>query len=175
MRRWSSRRPVLSFLIVFGVLMGVFYASAVFTPAYRGSMASWLPFNARVSGALLSVVEQDVTVSGASITSPRFSVDVKPECSAVEPMAFLTCAILAFPAPLRRKIFGILAGAAAVTVLNIVRIASLFLVGVYDPDRFKMMHLEIWQVLFIVCAVVFWLLWMQWTTTNQKTSVHAGL
>jgi exosortase H (IPTLxxWG-CTERM-specific) len=152
--------------------MGLFYASAVFTPAYRGFMASWLPFNARVSGALLSVVEQDVTVSGASISSPRFAVDVKPECSAIEPMAFLTCAILAFPAPLRRKISGILAGAVAVTVLNIVRIVSLYLVGVYDPDRFKMMHLEVWQVLLIVFAVVFWLLWMQWTMKNRKTAVH---
>ncbi|UCG58666.1 MAG: exosortase H [Phycisphaerales bacterium] len=163
-----SRHPMVAFLVIFGVLMGLFYAFAIFTPYYkRDFLLSYLPFNARVSGAILSFLGHDITVSGASVFSPAFSLRVVPGCDGIEPIALFVCAVLAFPARFVRKIPGIIAGTLLLAALNFVRVVSLFLIGVYWPSAFTVAHLEVWQALFIVFAVVFWILWLLWATQSQ--------
>jgi len=162
------RHPVLLFLLIFGVLLGLFYAFVVFTPFYkRDFLLFYLPFNAKVSGTILGFLGQDITVTGSSISSPDFSVGVAPECSGIEPIALFACAVLAFPSPFLRKIPGIIAGALLLAILNFVRIVSLFLIGVYLPGALDIMHIEIWQGLFIVFAVLFWIVWLRWATQSQ--------
>ncbi len=162
------RHPVLLFLFLFGVLLGLFYAFAVFTPFYkRDFLFSYLPFNAKVSGAILSFLGQDITVAGSSISSSDFSVNVAPECSGIEPIALFVCAVLAFPAPFLRKIPGIIAGTLLLAILNFVRVINLFLIGVYLPKALDIMHIEVWQGLFIVFAVLFWIVWLRWATQSQ--------
>jgi len=163
-----SQHPIIVFLLSFGVLMGLFYAFAIFTPFYkRDFLLSYLPFNARVSGAILSFLGQDITVSGASVFSPAFSLRVVPGCDGIEPIALFVCAVLAFPAGFIRKIPGIIAGTLLLAALNFVRVVSLFLIGVYFPRAFTAAHLEVWQAMFIVFAVVFWILWLLWATRSQ--------
>ena len=164
---WFSRHPVILFLLTFGVLMGLFYAFVIFTPFYkRDFLLSYLPFNARVSGAVLGLVGQDITVAGASISSPDFSVTVDPGCDGVEPIALFVCAVLAFPAPFLRKVPGIIAGTLILAILNFVRVISLFLIGVYWPRVFYIMHIDVWQAMFILFAVIFWIIWLQWATQS---------
>lgn len=167
-RGWLSGHSVLVFLLVFGLLMGLFYAFAVLTPFYKQYfLVSYLPFNARISGAILSFLGQDVTVTGRNISSPAFSVEIYSGCDGIEPIALFVCAVLAFPAPFLRKIPGIIAGTLLLGILNFVRIISLFLVGVYFPAAFRIMHLDVWQALFIVLAILFWIVWLQWATRSQ--------
>lgn len=166
--RWKFRHPVFVFLLIFGVLMGLFYAFAIFTPFYKKHfLVSYLPFNAKVSGAILSLLGQDITVAGRTISSPRFSVEVYSGCDGIEPIALFVCAILAFPAAFLRKIPGIIAGTLLLAILNFVRVVSLFLTGVYFPKAFPFMHLDVWQALFIFFAIVFWILWLRWATQSQ--------
>ena len=165
---WLSRHPVFVFLLIFAVLMGLFYAFAVFTPFYkRDFLLYYLPFNAKVSGAILSFLGQEITVADTSISSPDFSVCVAGECSGIEPIALFVCAVLAFPAPFLRKIPGIIVGILFLAILNFVRVVSLFLIGVYFPKAVDIMHLDVWQALFIFFAVLFWILWLRWATQSQ--------
>jgi len=106
-------------------------------------------------------------VSGTSISSPAFSVTVDPGCDGIEPIALFVCAVLAFPARFVRKIPGIIAGTLLLAALNFVRVVSLFLIGVYFPRAFAAAHLEVWQAMFILFAVVFWILWLLWATQSQ--------
>jgi len=168
---WFSRHPVLLFLLTFGVLMGLFYAFVIFTPFYkRDFLLSYLPFNAKLSGAILSFLGQDITVAGASISSPAFSVTVDPGCDGIEPIALFACAVLAFPAPFLRKVPGVIAGTLVLAILNFVRVVSLFLIGVYFPKTFYFMHLDVWQAMFILFAVIFWIIWLQWATQSQRAA-----
>jgi len=165
---WKSRHPVFVFLLIFGVLMGFFYAFAIFTPFYKKHfLVSYLPFNAKVSGAILSFLGQDITVAGRTISSPDFSVEVYSGCDGIEPIALFVCAVLAFPAAFLRKIGGIIAGTLLLAILNFVRVVSLFLIGVYFPKAFLIMHLDVWQAMFIFFAIVFWILWPRWATQRQ--------
>lgn len=170
---WFARHPVFVFLCVFGLLMGLFYAMAIFTPIYKKHfLVSYLPFNAKVSGAVLGLLGHDITVSGSSISSPRFSVTVDPGCDGVEPIALFVCGVLAFPASFRRKIPGIIAGTLLLAILNFVRVITLFLIGVYWPKAFRAMHIEVWQAMFIFFAVLFWIIWLLWAIRSQTTKTR---
>jgi len=163
----SAHRPVFLFLLIFGVLMGLFYAFALFTPFYERHFPYYLGFNARLSGYILGFLGQDITVLGTSISSPAFSITVKQGCDAIEPTALFICAVLAFPSPFSKKIAGIVAGTLLLAILNIVRIVTLFVVGTYLPSVFELMHVDVWQGLFIFLAILFWVFWLLWTEKSQ--------
>ena len=164
---WSRRHPAFLFLAFFAALMSVFYALALFTPFYERHFPYYLGFNARLSGYILGFLGQDITVRGASIFSPAFSITVKQGCDAIGPTALFICAVLAFPAAFSKKIAGIVAGTLLLAILNLIRIVTLFLVGLYLPRAFNITHVDVWQGLFIFLAILFWVLWLLWIGRNQ--------
>ncbi len=171
-KKWSERRPVLLFLVVFAALMGLFYAFILFTPFYERHSPYYLSLNARLSGCILKFLGQDITVAGISIYSPGFSVSIQKECDAIDPIVLFICAVLAFPTPFFRKVPGIIAGTLLLVALNLIRIVSLFLAGEYLPRLFDILHLELWQGLFIISAVVSWVFWLLWATQRQIQVKH---
>jgi exosortase H (IPTLxxWG-CTERM-specific) len=175
MRRFSHQHPLLNFLLIFAVLLAVFY---VFITSSRSYNKRFLPLYhhliARVSGDLLAVLGHDTTVAGASISSPRFSVQIVRGCDAIEAIALYICAVLAFPLPFLKKLPGMIIGALFLLVVNLVRIVSLFLIGVYSPEIFTLTHLDVWQALFIFFAVLLWILWLLWATRSQVVTRHAS-
>jgi exosortase/archaeosortase family protein len=166
---WSRQHPVFLFLVVFAGLMGVFYAIALFTPFYERQFPYYLGFNARLSGYILGFLGQNITVWGTSISSPAFSITIKHGCDAIEPTVLFICAVLAFPLPFSKKIAGIITGSLLLGIINIVRIVTLFVVGAYWPWAFDVMHVDVWQGLFIFLAILFWIFWLLWTGKNQVT------
>ena len=160
-------RGVFVFLLIFGVLMGLFYIFMCFVPVYSGrALPAYHNFIAKTSAGILSLLGEHITAIGTNIYSPRFSLQIKPGCDAVEATALFVCAVLAFPASFSRKAAGIIAGIFALAVLNLVRVVSLFLIGVHLPDIVDMMHLEVWQGLFIIFAVALWVVWLVWISRN---------
>lgn len=173
--RSSPQRPVLKFLFIFGILLALFYVFIAFSPFYsKRFVPSHHHWIAKVSSGLLIVLGQDTTVTGASISSPRFSVNIIRGCDAVEPIALYVCAVLAFPLPFLKRLPGIIVGALILLILNFIRIVSLFLIGVYSPRIFSLTHLDVWQALFIFFAVLLWILWLLWATRSQDLTRHAS-
>ena len=70
-------------------------------------------------------------------------------------------AIFAFPAPLKNKFLGFVAGFFAIQALNLVRIISLFYLGQWNQVAFEWFHLYLWQALIILDALVVWLVWLR--------------
>lgn len=173
--RSSNKYLVLKFLLIFGVLLSVFYMFIAFSPFYSKKFVPWHhQLIAKVSGGMLTVLGHDTTVAGAFISSPRFSVQIVRGCDAVEAIALYVCAVLAFPLPFIKKLPGMVAGTLLLLILNLVRIVSLFLIGAYSPKIFSLMHLDVWQALFIFFAVVFWILWLLWATRSQVVTQPAS-
>lgn len=116
---------------------------------------------AAISGLLIQVLGYDVQVSGDQIYSNAFSISVKKGCDAAEPMAIFIAGILSFPASARKKFTGLLIGLSVLFILNIVRVLTLFLTGIYLPDLFEALHIAVWQVVFIIVAILLWFLWLR--------------
>ncbi len=141
---------------------------AVLVAAYL--LIAWNPVNDRVivpfteaiatgSGALLNAMGQRVAVTGTVIASSRFAVNINNGCNGVEAMLILLACIVAFPASLRARITGLLLGAVAVQLLNAIRIVTLYLLGAYQPRLFDLFHTAVWQVVIILAAIGFFLIW----------------
>jgi exosortase/archaeosortase family protein len=84
---------------------------------------------------------------------------IAAECTAVTPMIVFTAATLALPSPLVAKLKGLLIGAVALYLVNLLRIGSLYALGVAAPELVEFAHLVVWQAALVVFAVGLWLMW----------------
>jgi exosortase H (IPTLxxWG-CTERM-specific) len=116
---------------------------------------------ARVSGVLLDLLDQDVSVSGAQISNSHFAVQVADGCVAIQICALLSAAVIAFPAPLSRRLRGVLLGVLWLQFLNFLRIASLFLIGAYYGGGFQAAHKVVWPGVLIVVTIATWIFWVR--------------
>lgn len=159
----GSRRPVFWFVFLFALFMGLFWAAGATSFVKDYIFPPYLRFNAMVSGWILGLFEERILVSGQSI-SGRFALTIERGCDAIEPSALFLAGVLAFPAPFVRKIPGMLIGTVCLMIINLIRIVSLYYVGVYfSHQAFEIMHVNVWQALFIVLAIFFWVLWAMWS------------
>ena len=167
------KRLVLGILI--GLMVGGLVAAGVvnglhwLTFADAGSFGPTLAY-ALAAGTVLHAFDPAVSVSG-DVINGRASLSIVRGCDASEVLVLLSAAVLAAGVyPWRLRVLGVLAGAAAVTMANIVRICSLYCVSVYFPSAFEACHLEIWPLGLIVLAVVFFVAWARWASTRTAAA-----
>lgn len=118
---------------------------------------------ARATAFFLNILGCGVRVSGHSIASSSFTVDVGTGCTALIPISLFICAVLAYPGRFKYKIWGIVLGIGCLYAINLIRTVSLFLIGSHFYSFFDTAHLLLWQPLVILAAVVLWLLWVRRT------------
>ncbi len=174
-RSWmATHGRDLRFLVIFGVLMGVYYAATT-TSTIKDRFFPWyLTLNADASVVVLHGVGIDyVKRIHHGLNSPRGSINVERGCDAVEPTALFISAVLASPVPWMSKFPAVVVGTLILAVVNVVRIVSLFLSAVYWRAAFDILHLDVWQAAFILLAIVMWALWASWAVRRQAVRVHA--
>jgi exosortase H (IPTLxxWG-CTERM-specific) len=173
-RAWlRNKGPVWRFGLKFGMLMGAYYL-LVLTPFCDAWLYSYLRANAWLASGMLNLLGQDSHLSEITIRSAHFAITVRRGCDAIEPSWFFCAALLAFPAPWRRKLAGIVAGTLALQALNLLRIVSLYFIGLHYPAGFGPAHVEIWPVLFILAAISLWVGWIGWTKPPPESTPHAA-
>ena len=155
----TPRRKSLLFLARFLALLVVFYFIVAWNPINDSVIVPVTSAIARVSGAILVALGEKVTVAGTEIRSGAFAVQIENGCNGVEAALLFGSAVLAFPAPWRRRLLGLLAGFAAIQVLNLVRVVSLFWIGAHQPALFNSSHTVIWQSAVVLASVLLFLLW----------------
>lgn len=153
------QRPDARFLVLFlGILLAAFTTIAL-QPVNDAVVIPYTAFVARISGAVLSVLGEDITVAGCKLSSPRFAVTIYNGCNGLITSLIFASAVLAFPASWRAKAAGVVGGLLAIQVINQVRIVSLFYIGVFLPEYFDESHILIWQSLVILAGVGLWIAW----------------
>ena len=167
---WFARnRAVLRFGLTFGILMALYYVVALLPWTDGELFPAYLECNARISNLILHWFGQASVVTGTTIRSPQFAITIRRGCDALEPSWLFCAAVLAFPAPWRRRLPGMAIGVTAILALNLVRIVSLYFLGIHLPGFFDTMHLEVWPVLFILAALLLWIGWLAW---GRRTSLE---
>jgi exosortase/archaeosortase family protein len=163
---YAGKREIVWFGLKFGVLVAAFYA-LLLVPDCERLLYIYLEAYAWLANAVLNVLGQGSQVTEVTITSPHFSMAIRRGCDAVEPTWLFCAAVLSYPAPLGSKAVGILVGIVVLQVLNLIRILSLYVIGVYFPIFFNTAHVEIWPVVFIVVAIVLMVGWIDWTRRHD--------
>ena len=152
-----QRRQVL-FLVKFGVLLLLFYVAVALQPVDQHVIRPFTEGITQISGATLRLLGQPVVVTGTIIRG-KFAVDIHNGCNGVEAIVFVCAAMFAFDAPLRRRLLGALVSAIVLQTLNIIRIVTLYLIGIKRPEIFETAHLAIWQTLMFAAAVFLFIAW----------------
>jgi exosortase H (IPTLxxWG-CTERM-specific) len=158
-RPTSPRRGSLAFLARFAALLVVFYVAVALRPV---NDAVVVPFTARiasVSGGILRALGEPVSVEGTEIRSGGFAVQIENGCNGLETVLLFASAVLAFPAPWKRRLAGFLLGFAAIQLFNLVRVVSLFWIGKHHPAFFSASHTILWQSLVVLFGVLLFLFW----------------
>ncbi len=163
--------PRVRFVVKFALLLLIFYAVVTPAPVDRAVIVPISHLLAVVSGAVLNLFGQHVVVTGTVIAGPGFAVDIKNGCNGIEAIVFLCAAIFAFGAPLRARLTGIVMTCAAIELLNVIRIVSLYLIGRYRRASFDTFHLAVWQTIVFAAAVF---IFAAWTARVQRTDAAAA-
>ena len=157
--RASANRRSLGFLATFLALLVGSYFLVASRPVNDAVIVPFTAGVARASAAVLNVLGEKVVVVGTEIRSAKFGVNIENGCNGVETALLFGSAVLAFPARWKRRLLGLLLGFAAIQAINLVRVVSLFWIGVHRPALFSSSHTVLWQSIVVLCGVLLFLLW----------------
>lgn len=154
---------MLRFSILFVVILVTLFAAELTQPVQTTVVLPWTEALARISAGLITLFDSNVAVFGKVLqsTTNNFAVSIEAGCNGIEAAVVLIAAMLAFPAPWKHRVIGILAGLTAVQVLNIVRVISLFYLGQWNMKVFEWAHLYLWQALIMLDVLIVWLVWIR--------------
>lgn len=154
---------MLRFFILFVVILVTLFAAELTQPVQITVVLPWTEALARISAGLITLFDSHVAAFGKILqsTTNGFAISIEAGCNGIEAAIVLIAAMLAFPAPWKHRVIGILAGLSAVQVLNIVRVISLFYIGQWNMKVFEWAHLYLWQALIMLDVLIVWLVWIR--------------
>ncbi len=162
------RRPDTRFLILFLTILGVSFTVIALRPVNDAVVVPYTAFIARVSGTTLRLFGEQATVSGCVVSSPRFAVTIFNGCNGLITSLIFVSGVLAFPARWPAKVIGVVGGLLAIQLINLVRIVSLFFIGIFFPALFNDAHTSIWQSVVILAGVGLWIAWAHFLARPEQ-------
>jgi exosortase/archaeosortase family protein len=131
---------------------------AVELPSQLGAVQRFL---ARSASAIAAFVGSSSRVLHDQIFAQGLTININYECTGAYVLLILVTFLLAYPARWRDRLAGIGIGVAALTALNVVRIAVLIRVAEIRPDLFGYFHEYVWQGVFLVLVIVYAMAWVE--------------
>jgi exosortase H (IPTLxxWG-CTERM-specific) len=158
--REALATPAGRFVVRYVAALGVAFVLIALKPVNDHVVNPYTTFVAHEARIALNLMGEGAVVRGQVLSSPRFSVVIFNGCNGLEAILIFVCGVLAFPSRWADRLLGIAVGFLAIQVVNVIRVVSLFYVGVFKPEWFATSHVFVWQSIVIVFAVVLWLIWV---------------
>ena len=157
------------FLCIFLLVLLALFLAELTPPVQRLVIVPWTAFLASASAFILRLVDSNVLAHGNVLQDMRSGsgIVIEAGCNAVEACIMLAAAVFAYPAALAPRMAGLLVGAVAVQLVNLVRIVSLYYLVQWSVPAFEFAHLYLWQALIMLDVLVVWLLWLRWVSRRQ--------
>ena len=169
---WKERKDVFKFLASFILLVLLLFAFSV-TDVFDIIRDPLINNQTWMSGQLLNIFSYDTIVQGATLSTNEFVIVVSAGCDGVAPMILFWTTIAVFPIKWAYKWQGLLFGTFFLLVLNIIRIVTLFLIGLHKRNLFDFFHVEVWQIIFIAMTIFVWLYWYSWAQKKMRMSISS--
>ena len=173
-RRPQRRRSARNYSVPWSVLpwkrvtlgVVVLYLALQTYPLFIHSVAgrvasSW---NAAMLWGVLKAIGQNPSLDGPAVVSEAVRFFVIPECTIFAPMALFTAGVLVFPSSVPEKLRALALGVLCLSLMNLLRLLTLYGVLETSPGMFDAVHLFFWQPVMAMTALVLWGLWAaKWT------------
>ena len=157
---WLSRnRDVVQFCGLFVALTVVL--NLVYSHYEQSEVMLWYSeFNARLVEDVYALLGLTVYRTNYTVTVNGFAMSIAPVCTALTTMIIYFACIVAYPASFGKKLLGLLLGIPALALVNFGRLLLLGYLGYTNQRLFDLVHLYVFQVVFIVFVIVLWLTWI---------------
>jgi exosortase family protein XrtM len=93
------------------------------------------------------------------LLSTKADLEIVRGCDGVGVLLLLLSAIIAFPANLKRKLFGLALGISLLYAINLLRIGMLYFVVAYYRDWFLLTHTYVAPTLLVLLACLYFAWW----------------
>jgi exosortase/archaeosortase family protein len=157
----SAQRLVSIPGLRFGLAMGVCLLMLVVlqhSPAAAGALAPVDAVVARITAAVLQACGMTVHREAAVLShAAGFSYKIDYRCTGLIATGFLSAGLLVLPLPWKTRLAQVLLGAALVSALNLLRLVSLFYIGVHHSQIFGFLHAVLWNAAMLAFMLGFWL------------------
>lgn len=121
---------------------------------------------------IFNILGMNVWTVENAISFKSFHMVIAPTCIALYEAVVFAAAVIAYPLKIRFRIAGVIVGIVAILATNFVRIIILFLTGIYFPFAFKLLHEQVGQILYTLCIIYFWILWIgTFSPKNEQKNV----
>ena len=161
--RPKFKTPVIKSLVrlylSFGAAILFFIIAFQFDFVHNNVVVPFTSFVSHCSSILMNIFGAGSKVTGNTLSTSEFSINVVDGCNGVYATAILISGVIAYPSKLSQKAIGILLGFAAVFFVNLIRVISLFYLGLRFPDIFQEVPVYVWQPIIIIWAIIVWDFW----------------
>ena len=86
-----------------------------------------------------------------------FAYEIVAGCTGLLPATVVAVAILAAPGTRAARSRGMVLGVGVLLLINVLRLAHLFYLGVRAPQQFPAAHLYVWEAVLVAATGVVWL------------------
>jgi len=161
---------MLRFILLFLALLLVLFVAELTSPVERHVILPFTAVLADASAWIIHLFDGSTVANGKLIqnASGTFIVSIERGCNGIEAVIILISAILAFPSPWKHRVLGLVFGFVAIQMLNLVRIVSLFYLGLWSPVWFKWFHEYLWQALIVLDALIVFLVWLRYLPQSPR-------
>lgn len=145
-------------------------------PVSRKYLAVALPtLIARVIAAILTFIGfPSHSVASGIVMHEGFSYSIIYECAGIFGVMIFVAAVIAYPSKWTEKLWGLLIGVPGLFLINTIRMAALGVIGLKWRSMFDWFHEWMWQGIFIVFVIFFWLLWKEKFVKSDKLAEVSG-
>ena len=150
---WRRNRREITFLVLFVVLLGGGFTLISVNWVNDHAIEPFTAGIARVSGAALDLLGQNVTHERHDHPQPALRGEHPQRLQRRRGDADLPRRGARLPRPWSRASPGSALGILAIQIVNLMRVVALFLTGVYFPKLFDTSHTVIWQTIVILSGV----------------------
>jgi exosortase/archaeosortase family protein len=124
------------------------------------------------SAAILKFFDVDVEKDGLVLSHPGgFAMEIHPRCTDWEVVVLFLVGLASLPLTVRRKVVHGAVGAAILLSANLVRLVTLFMVGVTSVASVELAHHVVGPIFLVSCLFLLW--WCAARSARRSTSVFA--
>jgi len=162
------KNRVLRFLVLFPIFLAVGFCGLLI-PFLHPAVTSFTRGLVEISAMVIRLFGGNAIAHQVVLQNPSngFALEVLDGCNGDDVAVLLWAAILAYPASWLQKGKGLLAGTAAIYVINFLRIISLFYLGQYNRQWFEFAHLYVWESVFVLLTLTIFWTWVRRMATPK--------
>jgi exosortase/archaeosortase family protein len=162
---WRLR--FIAVMVSFAVAALVLFRESIVGPAFVPLREA----TAQVTLTLLHLIGFECVRFGTILYHPGgFGYEISRGCTGFVPAALIATAVLAYPASIRNRTWGILVGVPTFLLLNFIRLVHLFVIGVWWPARFDVAHEVVWQGVMMLSTFIIWFGWTIWSDRRRGST-----